>query len=1407
MSISILLLSIHIYARNTYSAILNTANGLPDNTIRDIYQDSRGYLWFGTFNGLSRYDGYRIRTIQPLDGKLRLADNQIRSITEDSNGYLWIIGANGSVGAYNIAREEFVPFISEGEGRERYLHLKEMPDKSIWLWGDNGILRITPESETSLKSEKIVPPRIDSNEVILVEAGEGNRVFISTDRGLWVWNKGEISAVDKTRRYQWLIPTGNFMIGVALNGDIVKIQNGRELSVIGKIPGVDQSTMLPGYFIMNDACYIFSTAGNTKIDLKSLKQVPMPAELDIKGAHVIIDNIGDFWIHNGTGLLYFVNHKKRGLDSIRVIPENMVRLMDMERYSISRDADGKAWIATAGNGLFVFNPADGSLEHYSQADQDKLITTDRLLSTAVDRNGNVWIGSENGGLSMLQRNVKGTEKVIFPGNEEVGGVRSIDLLEDGKIALNAKNGTQYRFSSSLAGPVAVERDVIIYDATTDLNGHLWEATRGKGLYLNGQPVGDAIPATSSKDIFAVFSDHMGNLWVGTFGAGLDLYVRKNGKYEKRNFLADNYARKRIRTIFEDSRGNIWVGTNDGAFLFDRSGLTAANYTPRQFSIYDQTLSSNEVHCFIEDDKGRIWVGLASGGIDVLDFSKNKNKPEITQLREGAGLVNENIQAFVKDKSGNIWATTLYGVSKINPSTLEIESYVFMPDPEDNVHSSNSAILLPDGRLLFGTNKGAYTIDPSKIEFNNNNNPISVTSFMVNGVSLPLDESSKGVSLKDGVWHIKLPYNENNLELEFSTFDFGIPKVTKFRYKLEPVDEDWNNLSGANSLSLKNLRSGAYTLIIEAAGADGKWDRRLELKINIGVPWWASWWAKCIYLLLILSGILIIVLVIKRIDSLHNKVKVEEQLTDYKLEFFTNISHEFRTPLTLIQVSLEKLHDAILNLKTQNPGMHLSGLKNPLATLDKNTRRMSRLIDELLTFRKVEKGKLVLNPETTEIIGFLHDIFDNFEDEAKSKRMNYVFEADPESYEMNIDRNAIEKIANNLISNALKYTREGGCVIFSVKVDESSHKLVIKVQDNGVGIPVDKRENLFSRFMQSAMSRNSIGVGLHLTFGLVELHKGTIKYEENPGGGSVFIVSLPTDMKASEHKHDDTIGRPLFDTIFREDTVQEKEPEEIPVAEVKEMTRKMLIIDDDADIRKFLQQEFSRYYMILLASDGQSGLEVARNNDVHIIICDVMMPDMSGFEVTRLLKEDFATSHIPIIQLTALTDDDCQMEGITSGADAYVTKPFNLKFLMTRVAKLIEQRENLFAKFSATPTLARPELPMGNRDKEFAEKLAEIAEKNLDNSEFTVDDFASEMALGRTIFFRKVKGVTGYAPKEYLRVMRMKKAAELLLTTDMTITEIAFAVGMSDPAYFTKCFKAQFGKSPSVYQKENTSKPE
>jgi len=996
-------------------------------------------------------------------------------------------------------------------------------------------------------------------------------------------------------------------------------------------------------------------------------------------------------------------------------------------------------------------------------------------------------------------------------------------MQDDEVWITTRAGGLYIYDNKLTKQKSKKYyDINIYSACEDSKGNIWLGTRGKGLQVGDDQhyIHQATDTNSlaADPVFCILQDRKQRMWIGTFGGGLDLAVPKKDKYIFRHFFNKTYGQKEIRTICEDRNGWIWVGTSEGVFVFDPDRIIKDPNDFYQYNLDNHALKSNEIKSIIQDKKGRIWIAESGIGFCVANIKNDYKDISFTHYTVNDGLVHSVVQAFIEDDEGNIWVSTEYGISCFNPENKIFNNYFFSNDILGNVYTEGCA-KLKDGRLAFGTNHGLIILNTKQIKNKEKIPSVTFTDLKLNGISVrPADMDSPLTAALAYTDAISLKYYQSSFVIDFSTFDYPISTNTRFSYKLEGYDDDWSIPSTLNFAAYKNLPAGTYYLHVKACSVSGIWsDNEETLEIKVTPPFWATGWAFFVYILI--AGIIMyfVYRTIRNINNLRNKIKVEKQLTEYKLVFFTNISHEFRTPLTLIQGALDRIH------RTHNIPKEI---RYSIKLMDKSTQRMLRLINQLLEFRKMQNNKLALSLEETDVIAFLYEIYLSFQDTAESKNMDFKFIPSVNSYKMYIDKGNIDKIAYNLLSNAFKYTPSGGKIEFSIYIDKQKQLLIMKVTDTGVGIPKEKRNELFKRFMQSSFSSDSIGVGLHLTHELVHVHKGNICYEENPSGGSIFIVTLPTDSSIYQSNDflipenailkEEAQNHPSLSALNEENAHSESEEEidkEVENIEKELKTelnasdqegplnkRKILIIEDDNDVREFLKEELTPYFEVAAEADGKNGLEYAHNNDIDLIISDVMMPGYNGFEITRKLKSDFSTSHIPIILLTALNAAESHLEGVKSGADSYITKPFSTKLLLASIFKLIEQRDKLKEKFSNDLSAKRPVMCTSDKDKEFVENLTKIVEEQLTNPEFTADDFASMMSLGRTIFYRKVRGVTGYTPKEYLRIMRMKKAAELLSTKKYTVSEVTYMVGINDPFYFSRCFKAQFGISPSSYQK-------
>jgi len=1389
---------------------MRTSDGLPNNSVRYLYQDSKGFLWLATLNGLSRYDGNSFLTFRPEIGdKVSLADNRIYDLTEDKNGFLWISTTPELFSCYDLQRACFVDYTGSGALEKNYSSIFVAANGDVWLrHSGNGCLRMVHQKDRQMVSTEFKTERgnLPDNRVQFVNEDAGGRIWIGTQRGLVSVSDGQYKVEDRLLHFTSSLAFKNDMYFLTADGDIYCYQTTKQkLTKVGSLSAVAGKTSPTGNFLLNDKWVILTNTGVFNYDFNTRK-ISVDSGLNIRNGEVICDNHGDFWIYNHTGCVTYILAKNGARKEFQLIPEDKLGYIDYERYHIVHDSRGIIWISTYGNGLFAYDTTEDKLEHFlANINDQSHISSDFLLYVMEDRAGGIWVSSEYSGLSRISVLNEGTSR-IYPESRELfdrsNTIRMLTKMPDGDIWVGTRKGGLYTFDSNLHSKMSNQYfHSNIYAIAEDNQGEMWVGTRGNGLKIGDSWYRNEVsdPASlSENNVFSLFRDRKDRMWIGTFGGGLELAEpTTDGKYKFRHFLQQKFGLRMVRVIEEDDNGMIWVGTSEGVCIFHPDSLIADSDDYHLFNYTNGTFCSNEIRCIYRDTKGRMWVGTSGSGLNLCEPEDNYRSLKYEHYGTSEGLVNDVIQSILGDNNGNLWVATEYGISKFNPTNHSFENYFFSSYTLGNVYSENSACVGVDGKLLFGTNYGLLVIDPDKIQDSETFSPVVFTDLHVNGTQInptmgdsPLKQS---LAYSD---EITLKYFQNSFLIDFSTFDYSDSGRTKYMYWLENYDKGWSTPSPLNFASFKYLTPGTYVLHVKSCNGAGVWNEsETTLKIVIVPPFWKTNWAMLGYVLLLIVTLYFTFRIVRNFNSLRNRINVEKQLTEYKLVFFTNISHEFRTPLTLIQGALEKI---------QRVADIPRDLIHPLKTMDKSTQRMLRLINQLLEFRKMQNNKLALSLEETDVIAFLYEIFLSFGDVAEQKNMNFRFIPSIPSYKMFLDKGNLDKVTYNLLSNAFKYTPSNGTIILSVTVDEVKKTLQIQVADTGVGIPKEKQNELFKRFMQSSFSGDSIGVGLHLSYELVQVHKGTIEYKDNDGGGSVFTVCIPTDKSVYSEKDFLIPGNVLLKEAGGQAhhllELSEELPEPEKIAEPLNK-RKVLIIEDDNDIREFLKEEVGVYFEVEVAADGTSGFEKARTYDADLIICDVLMPGMTGFEVTKKLKSDFATSHIPIILLTALNSPEKHLEGIEAGADAYIAKPFSIKLLLARVFRLIEQRDKLREKFSSEPGIVRAAVCSTDRDKEFADRLAVVLEQNLSRPEFSIDEFAQLMKLGRTVFYRKLRGVTGYSPNEYLRVVRMKKAAELLLSGEnLTVAEVAYKVGISDPFYFSKCFKTQFGVAPSVYQR-------
>lgn len=1113
--------------------------------------------------------------------------------------------------------------------------------------------------------------------------------------------------------------------------------------------------------------------GNFKVKHLSAKEMEaiLPKLQDVKMAdkqlvqkwkvpngRVLTDNKGGKWIYNNTGILRKVVGDS--LITLRLLP-NETNYIDYERFNIVEDNHGLVWISTYGKGLFVFNHDLNQGQHFVANEKgESPIASNYLLCITADRRDGVWVSAEYGGVSHLQVMDKGVVRIFPNGRENLdlsNVVRMVKKQRDGSVMVGTRDGCLYHYSADMAQMLVKSHfDSNIYSVVEMPQGRMWIGTRGKGIY--------GIPGLDfkNKKVFCLKPDDRGRMWIGTFGEGLSVAIPRGEGYEVRTFFADSVGLNEVRCLAIDRKGMLWGGTSGGLFCVDPTRFAADG---KGLRVYKR---GSEIHDMLVDRQGRLWLTVPGEGLVCMQDGNFRI------LDASQGLINNMVQSVVETEDGNLWVSTQQGVSCWKAKDNSFDNYLFSRVMMGNVYNENSAVCLDDGRVLLGGNYGLTIINPSRISHVKGQTSVVFTSHPYS------DEMT-------------LSYEERSPKINFSTLDYSDVNNVKYTYWLEGYDSSWSVPSPTPWVNYQNLPFGSYRLHVKASYSDGIWGKESVLDISVEPPFYLSVWAWVFYALFLTVVIVMVVKSIREKNILKGKIKFEQEFTRYKLVFFTNIAHEFRTPLTLIQGSLEKEKRI---MKTNHWQLEL---EKTVRTMDKSVQRMLRLIDQLLEFRKMQAGKLKLSLQETDVVMFVQGICKMFDDAAESKQIDFKFESQLPAYLMYLDQQKMDKVVFNLLSNAFKYTHAKGTVSVSLSFTDV---MTIRVADTGVGIPQEKREQLFSRFMQSSYTGESFGIGLHLTHELVRTHHGEITYQENEGGGSVFVVTIPLQKDCYEASDFLVKDSPILkaDLTKERDGQEEKTTDAVPSAPSAPLNRRtILLIEDDNDVREFLLSELESCFDLKVASDGKAGIAMAKELDVDLIVSDVMMPGMNGFELTKRLKNSFETSHIPIILLTALSTDENVLEGTESGADAYITKPFSPQLLMARILQLLNQREILRQKFGKVPQEIRSAMLRNEQDSLFVKRLDSIVYSRLGEQDLSVDKVAGLLHLGRTIFYKKVRGTTGYTPNEYIRVIRLRKAAELLKEGEKNVSEVAYAVGFDNPYYFSKCFKEQFGMPPSQYR--------
>jgi len=1082
------------------------------------------------------------------------------------------------------------------------------------------------------------------------------------------------------------------------------------------------------------------------------------------------------------------------------------------------------------------------------------LSNDLILSLLKDDAGNLWIGTDGGGLSRInwetgkaakfkhyKHNPNNPNSLIHNGVwsfwEDTS--RSNNILwigtENGLSKLDRKTGIFINILLNPDDPSSLMNEIL--PILRDRAGSLWIGT-GEGLFRIDQDnrvkrrlvhfKHDPNDPFSLDDniIWSIIEDRDGSLWIGTGFGTINKFDRKTGKFyhfSPPQTDSVRYTFNGIRKIYQPRFGGdgvFWIATFMGGLLrFDK---TSGQFTHYAHDLGNpRSLSNNSVLTIYEDtaDSGRfLWIGTLGGGLNKFDAGKN----EFTHFTIEDGLADNTVWGILGDNNGCLWLSTNQGLSKFDPQTGAFRNY----DVNDGLQSNefNQGAYFKSGKtgeLFFGGINGFNVFHPDSLIDNPHIPPIVITDFKVFNESVSLND------ILSMTQEIKLSYQQNFFSFEFAALDYSNPAKNQYAYKLEGLDADWLYSGTRRFASYTNVDPGEYIFRIKGSNNDGLWNEEgSSVKIIITPPFWKTAWAYALYIILI--GLVLYALRVFEVRRMHlrNELRRREfeaqklqEIDQLKSRFFANISHEFRTPLTLIKGPLEKLLS----------GEHRGDTKELYRMMHRNAARLLNLINQLLDLSKLESGRMALQTQPENIAEFLRAIVMSFLSMAERKRVKLNYIGTEELLIIYIDRDKLEKIVVNLLSNALKFTPEGGSVIVDcacptaegkqgIPQSEMSGFVEITVQDTGPGIPAEYLPHIFDRFYQIDSShtrdQEGTGIGLALTKELVEIHHGEISVKSEIGKGSTFTVRLPMGKAHLKPEEIEERGAKDEEREVRSGKPDIKHQQQLMTTnDAKQMTGEaqmtlestdkqelatILIVEDNADLRNYIRGHLKNEYQVFEAADGVEGLEQAMKAIPNLIISDVMMPQMGGFELCAKLKTDERTSHIPVILLSARASSESKIEGLETGADDYLTKPFDAHELQIRIKNLIEQRKKLRERFRKEIVLQPSEIAVTSADEKFLERAMKSINQHLADPDFGIETFVKEAGMSRMQLHRKLKALAGYSASEFIRIMRLKRAAYLLLHGKETVAEIAYQVGFNSPSYFTRCFREQFGVPPSEY---------
>lgn len=1328
--------------------------GLSQNGVMAVFQDKDGCMWFGTHYGLNRYDGFQVKSFYRGNTEHDLCGNDIQTIFQDSIGNIWIATIDG-VAVYNPISNTF-------------FNLKKFSGKSSIF-----------------------------NHTILSMKYIDHHILISSKEGLWKINAGtklftdeiakqicndisqyKIKPIEHLHSIKVHFKDQNDNYWITANNQIVSSKIiGNKLIVIDKVK-IDNSSDIELTVLYQDV-YKNIWVGTTNQGLYKLKEVKgdyIPVKVHANGHQsfsVITDILQDkalnLWISTRSDGVMMVSKNDLWGDNIVAQKITTPSLTSKKIKSIFISRDHSIWLGSLGNGVFYSNSGGLNFKNYQLSDHLNNPAVNYTRAISKDSYQRLWFGTLFEGLYIYDPKQSSVSKTLLS-RQSVFSLVAISAncymagCTDGIYLINYN---QQNFNVQKINP------------KIDIKGPVF-----------------SIAFQSNK------------FWIGTGSGFASFTLTANNKidqlqYYNSKLLVNTNSQNTIRKVKYDAANRcIWIGS-------ETSGLIRASLDNelniKDFTSINQRFKIESNNNYISDiyvDPNHTCWASSRGGLMQIQLSTSGKIEKLSIYTTKDGLPSNLIQSILNDKNGDLWLGTIRGLVRFKFKTHHIINYDINDGIQDYEFSEHSSFADADGTMYFGGINGVTAFVPNKMRYDNYVEPVVLSDILLN------NESSKYLFYNTNNDKATLDYNQNSLKFNFISCNYINPFKCKYAYMLEGFDKDWIYTTAENrTAEYSNLPSGEYVFKVKSTNEDGIWSSKIAtVKFEIEPSFWLSFPGFLFYITAITLLIYAVSTITKkRLKKKHDELlekQYHEQIeknNQSKLQFFINISHEIRTPLTLIVCSVEKLISELRLTKEQ---------QKETATIENNINRMLHLTNELLGISKIETGNYHLSVIKANIVQFTNNIVFAFEPLAEKQNIQLTFESELPEIELYFDTNILEKSVSNLISNAIKYNREGGSIQVKIETTTDKKHIEISVSDTGIGIEDAQLAKIFDRFYQlegkNESYENGFGIGLHFTKNLIDLHKGTISVESEIHKGSKFKISLSLDdyHYSSHEKADKMINNQENENKFEDYKYLDFKDLHRDTAELEESsqvhTYTLLYVDDNIELLENISNYLSEKYNVLTAINGKEGFEKACQHQPDVIISDIVMPEMDGFELCTRIKADINTSHIPIILLTARGDSDSHYKGIESGADYFIPKPFNIKLLVLTIKNLIESREKLRKLFQSKQEIIPTEITTNSRDKQFMEKLLNYVEEHIGEDNLNIEFIADNFAMSRSTFFRKIKAITGTTGKEFIDSVRLKRAARLLIETDLNISEIAYEIGHSNPQYFSKWFKAHYKVSPTEY---------